>query len=213
MFSGLIEETGIIAGMEEESEGKRLTVRCSKVLVDASIGDSIALDGSCLTVECFGDNYFSAVVSGETLAKTTLGDFRKGRSVNLEAAMRASDRIGGHFVQGHVEGVGRVRELRRGTDGTRLAVVLPEALLLAVVEKGSIALDGISLTVAAVGSNAVEVAVIPGTLERTTMKEWRPGREINVETDIIGRYILSYLEQMQKKTGSLTMKSLKDMGF
>lgn len=213
MFSGLIDETGLVVGFQKCSEGKLLTVRCLKVLEDVAIGDSIAVDGACLTVERFGDDFFSAVISGESLAKTTLGTFRTGRSVNLEAAMRASDRIGGHFVQGHVEGVGRVRELRRGTDGTRLAVVLPEALLLAVVEKGSVALDGISLTVAAVGSNVVEAAVIGGTLERTTMKEWRPGREINVETDIIGRYILSYLEQMRKENGSLTMKSLKDMGF
>jgi len=213
MFSGLIEEIGLVAGLEAGSGGKLLTIECSKVIEDASIGDSIAVDGACLTVEEIGKNSFSAVVSGETLEKTTLGSFRKGRSVNLEAALKASGRIGGHIEQGHVEGVGEVRELRRGPVGTRLSVLLPEETARGCVVKGSIALDGISLTIAALANNTVEAAVIPGTLERTTMKEWRAGRKVNVETDVIGRYVLTYLDRMRKETGNLTMESLKDMGF
>ncbi len=213
MFSGLIQEVGRVDALERRGNETILSVGCALVREGAVPGDSIAVNGVCLTVESFDEHFFTAYVGRETLRLTTLGNLRRGEGVNLEAAVRATDRLGGHVVQGHVEGVGSVREVK--TTGREAAILarIPEELLPAIVSKASIALDGISLTVAELDGSIVRVAVIPGTLERTTMKGWRPGRPLNVETDIIGRYVAAYLGRLQGKGNGLSLEALRKKGF
>jgi riboflavin synthase len=212
MFTGLIAEVGKVARLTGRGREALLEVACSGVLEGARKGDSIAVDGACVTVESLSGGGFSAFLSSETLERTTLGDLRPGGAVNLEAALRPGDRMGGHLVQGHVEGVGRVRTLAPVGQGWRLQVELPDELLKYVVPKGSIALSGISLTVAKLEGRWVEAAVIPATLKATTMSSWSEGTKINVETDLVGRYIVAYLERLRPGRG-LAIDDLTEKGF
>ncbi len=213
MFTGLISETGRVARLRRTGPEGILAVACSAVLDGAQPGDSIAVDGACLTVSELSREGFTAFLSAETLDKTTLGDLRPGDEVNLEPSLRLSDRLGGHLVQGHVEGVGTVASLAPLGQGWRLAVDLPAGLEEAVIPKGSVALAGVSLTVAALSGQRVEVALIPGTLKSTTLGAWRPGRPVNVETDLIGRYVLAYLKGRGKGPGALTIEGLLEKGL
>lgn len=213
MFTGLITETGRVARLRRAGPEGILAVACSAVLEGARPGDSIAVDGACLTVSELSQEGFTAFLSAETLDKTTLGDLHPGDEVNLEPSLRLSDRLGGHLVQGHVEGVGTVAGLTPLGQGWRLAVDLPAGLEEAVIPKGSVALAGVSLTVAALSGQRVEVALIPGTLKGTTLGAWRPGRPVNVETDLIGRYVLAYLKGRGKGPGALTIEGLLEKGL
>ncbi len=213
MFTGLISETGRVARLRRTGPEGILAVACSAVLDGAQPGDSIAVDGACLTVSELSREGFTAFLSAETLDKTTLGDLRPGDEVNLEPSLRLSDRLGGHLVQGHVEGVGTVASLAPLGQGWRLAVDLPPGLEEAVIPKGSVALAGVSLTVAALSGQRLEVALIPGTLKSTTLRAWHPGRLVNVETDLVGRYVLAYLKGRGNGPGALTIEGLLEKGL
>jgi riboflavin synthase len=180
MFTGIVEELGRFRG----ADANRYTFEASLVLGDAAVGDSIAVNGCCLTVVGRGEGWWQADVVDETLVRTTLGQLEPGDPVNLERALRLSDRLGGHLVQGHVDGVGTV-----AVAAPDLAVQSPPELLRYVAEKGSVAVDGVSLTVAAVGDGGFAVAVIPHTASFTTLGRRRPGDRVNVEVDLIARYV------------------------
>ncbi len=212
MFTGLIREIGRVAELQRRGREGFISVTCPDVVADAVHGDSIAVDGACLTVESASKDGFSAFMSAETLDRTTLGDLRAGAAVNLEPALRLSDRLGGHLVQGHVEGVGVVESLSPVGDGWVLAVELPKGLEEGIIPKGSIALAGVSLTVSALSGHRLEVAVIPSTLDGTTLRSWRPGTRVNVELDLLGRYVLTYLKR-RGTPGGLTLEQLIDKGF
>ena len=212
MFTGLIAEIGRTLSLDRRGGEGLLAVACEAVVADARKGDSIAVDGACVTVETFDAQGFTAFLSAETLARTTLGALRPGRAVNLEAALRPGDRLGGHMVQGHVEGVGTVISLKGAGEGATLTVEVPADLAEAVVRKGSIAFAGVSLTVASLTGNRIEVAVIPATLETSTLGSWREGDRVNVETDLVGRYIVAYLKRLRPKR-DLSLEELLDKGF
>jgi len=195
MFTGLVEDTGQLLRVDPKPGGRRLAIRTSLAPAGLALGDSLAVNGICLTVVALGDGVAELEAGAETLSRTTLGEWRPGRELNLERAMRADGRWGGHFVTGHVDGTGRVSGLRADGLQTTLGVTLPEALLATVVEKGSVALDGVSLTVAAIRGATVEVAMIPHTREHTVLGHARPGDRVNVETDMLGKYIVQFLSR------------------
>ncbi len=185
MFTGIVEELGTVA----RRDGARLRIEAEVVTSDAGMGDSIAVNGTCLTVVALGEGWWEADVVDETISRTTLGDLAPGDSVNLERPVRVQDRLGGHLVQGHVDGVGRV--LSPAPD---LRVSVPEGLLRYVVEKGSITIDGVSLTVAAVHREGLSVAIIPHTAEVTTLGRRHPGDAVNLEVDVTAKHVERLLE-------------------
>jgi riboflavin synthase len=189
VFTGIVEEVGDVVAAELRPEGARLRIRAPQLAPLARLGDSIAVSGCCLTVvERDGDVVaFDAVP--ETLSRTTLGGLEAGRRVNLEDSLRAGEPLGGHIVQGHVDGVGEVASREPEGDGARLAVRAPGDLRRFLVEKGSIAVAGVSLTVAALTEDGFEVALIPHTLAVTTLGELNPGDRVNLETDVLARHV------------------------
>lgn len=196
MFTGIVEEIGLIKSFD----GRRLTVECSNVLDGTKIGDSIAIDGCCQTVVSLGTNSFSADVSSETLR--VIKGFKSGVHVNLERALTPQTRMGGHIVQGHVDGCAKYLGNSR--------FELPKELLKYVVYKGSIAIDGVSLTVSKVDGACFEVALIPHTLENTTLKYLKLGDFVNIETDILGRYVEKFLST---QNNNITEDFLRENGF
>jgi riboflavin synthase len=201
MFTGIIECKGILTRVERISGGVRLEVYAPEFGRDMTIGDSIALDGACLTVTKFIRGAFLADVSEETLARTTLGDLRQGGHVNLERAMRLSDRFGGHFVSGHVDGVGTLLMRQKAGNSTVYRFRAPEPVLALLVSKGSITVDGISLTVAEVTADGFTAAVIPHTDETTTLADKPIGAGVNMEGDMLAKYIAA---QVARFTGAST---------
>jgi riboflavin synthase len=190
MFTGIIEEKGAVA---EVSAAGRLKVKATRVLEDTSVGDSIAVMGVCLTVVELDEDAFTVDVMPETLRSSTLGDLRPGSPVNLERAMSAGARFGGHMVNGHVDGVGMVSTLRRESNAVVVAVAAPAGLTRYMVPKGSVALDGISLTLVEVSEGRFTVSVIPHTLDETALSEARPGTRVNIEVDIMAKYVEVFL--------------------
>jgi riboflavin synthase len=200
MFSGIVEEVGRVARIEERGgapggAGRRFWIAAERVLADARVGDSIAVSGCCLTAVAVEPECFAVEAVPETLSRTTLGAWREGAAVNLERALRLDQRIGGHLVQGHVDGVGEVRGVAREGDGQRLALALPEGLARFVAEKGSIAVDGVSLTVAAANGAACEIALIPHTLRATVAHAYAPGTRVNLEVDLVARYLARLFDE------------------
>jgi riboflavin synthase len=195
MFTGLVEETGAIARIEERPQGQRLWIRAARVLGDAAVGDSIAVSGCCLTVVALEPGGFAVETVPETLRRTTLGRLTTGQPVNLERSLRLDQRLGGHLVQGHVDGVGEVRAMTPEGDGTRLALEIPEGLRRFVAEKGSIAVDGVSLTVARVTPSGCEIALIPHTLAHTTAGAYAAGVAVNLEVDLLARYLARLVDE------------------
>jgi riboflavin synthase len=189
MFTGIVEELGHVVGIEDRGDAARLTVRGPLVVKDTRHGESIAVNGVCLTVVTVDDDTFSADVMKETLDRSCLGALREGDPVNLERAATLGSRLGGHLVQGHVDGVGLVtaRELTPNWEVVRIA--LPPGLSRYVVEKGSITVDGVSLTVASVGEREFAVSLIPTTLELTTLGYKQVGAPVNLEVDVIAKYV------------------------
>jgi riboflavin synthase len=192
VFTGIVEELGEVAGLERRGDSALLTVRGPKVTSDAARGDSIAVNGVCLTVTETGDGQFSADVIGETLKHSTLGSLAPGTAVNLERPVRPDGRLGGHIVQGHVDATGTVLARQPGTDWEVVRISVPPDLARYVVYKGSVAVDGISLTVSGLGDSGdcwFEVSLIPETLERTTLGFKPPGAAVNLEVDLIAKYV------------------------
>jgi riboflavin synthase len=185
MFTGLVREVGTVASMEDG----RLVVDAPATAQGVQLGDSIAIDGVCLTVVACDDSSLSFDAVPETLARTALGTLDQGSRVNLEPALRAGDALGGHYVQGHVDGVGAVRSVEPEGEGNRVRFDAPAELLKYIVEKGSIAVQGTSLTVAAVDETGFEVALIPHTLQETTLGELEPEQPVNLETDVLAKYV------------------------
>jgi len=182
VFTGLVREIGTVRSMDD---GKLVL----ETTLDAEPGDSIAIDGVCLTVVEARDGTLAFQAVPETLARTSLGELRAGDGVNLEPALRAGDPLGGHIVQGHVDGVGTVAAVRPDGDGERMRFAVSPGLLRYVVEKGSVAVQGTSLTIAAVDDHGFEVALIPHTLQATTLGALEPGRRVNIEVDVLAKYV------------------------
>ena len=194
MFTGIVEELGEVVGVERLSDSVRFTVAGPVVTSDARHGDSIAVNGVCLTVVTHEDGRFTADVMQETLSRSSLGALEEGSQVNLERAVRLSDRLGGHLVQGHVDGTGKVLSITPGDAWSVVGISLPDGLGRYVVEKGSITVDGVSLTVSAVRDDAFEVSLIPTTLSLTTLGRARVGDPVNLEVDITAKYVEKLLQ-------------------
>ena len=210
MFTGIVEKLGTVVAMESRDRGGSLRVDGGWNFTEIRLGDSLCLNGACLTVSSLDGTTFAADVSAETLNRTNLGSLRPGDQVNLERALRLSDRLGGHLVTGHVDGAGRVREGLREGDSYRFTFEVSEDLSRTLVGKGSVAVDGISLTVSKLERSFFEVYVIPYTLETTTLKWRKPGDRVNIETDIIGKYVEKFLSTERE---GLTVDTLVKSGF
>ena len=188
VFTGIVRELGRVVSAQENGGGVHLRIQAAGTAAAAAPGDSVAVNGCCLTVTAVADGMLAFDAVSETLVRTTLGGLDRGAEVNLEPALRAGEPLGGHFVQGHVDGRGRVAALDREGDGARLRLELGAELLRYCVEKGSIAIDGVSLTIAALRDDGVEIALVPFTLEHTTLARLRAGDEVNVEVDLLAKY-------------------------
>jgi len=210
MFTGIIEGIGTVKSIEKRGAFGRIKVATTLGLEGVKPGDSIAVDGACLTVTEVSNGVFTADLSDETLRVTTLGDLGAGTSVNLELALTFSKPLGGHLVTGHIDGVGAIRRKVKKGDSMDLEVALPEALRSQVVKKGSVAIDGVSLTVAEVTPDGVSIAVIPHTLKKTTLISKPEGAHVNIETDIIGKYVEKYFLSAKK---GVTEGFLEEHGF
>jgi riboflavin synthase len=186
MFTGIVRERGRIELLEEATEGLRLEIAAPETAAQLSVGDSVSISGACLTATAVANGTFSVTAVQETLSRTSLGGLAAGDEVNLETAARVGDPLGGHFVQGHVDGLGRVEAV--GGDG-RVWVEAPPEILRYCVEKGSIAVDGVSLTISGLRDGTFEVALIPHTLEVTTLGALQPGDEVNLEVDVLAKYV------------------------
>lgn len=193
MFTGIVEEMGTLVSSEPAVGGSRLVFKAETVVEGTAIGDSISVNGCCLTVVDLGPGWWAADAVPETLARSNLGSLQPGERVNLERSISLGSRLGGHLVQGHVDAVAAVLSRTAEGQGARLAVGLPEEIAPLVAEKGSIALDGVSLTVAAASRDRFEVALIPETLERTTLGEAAPGSLVNLEADLLARQLARLL--------------------
>jgi riboflavin synthase len=188
VFTGLVADLGTVTAVDATSDGVRLNVKTS-LAAELSEGDSVAVNGVCLTATAIADGVFAADVMHESLRRSSLAEVSEGSSVNLELPLRASDRLGGHVVQGHVDGVAVVRDTREDGFARVVTFDAPPELLRYVVEKGSIAVDGVSLTVSAIDETSFSVALIPETLERTTLGTAEPGRPVNLEVDVLAKYV------------------------
>lgn len=214
MFTGLIEDLGTLREIHTGADQAVLTVGSALPMADLTIGESIAINGVCLTVTRFAVGAFCADISPETLACTTLGRLDPGARVNLERALRLSDRLGGHLVTGHVDGLARIVERRQEGNAWRFRFQCDAALCGQLVDKGSVAVDGISLTVNQVKGDSFTLAVIPHTLAMTTLQERKVGDEVNIETDLIGKYVARFLSQDSRgKQPGVTMETLAKHGF
>ncbi len=213
MFTGIIEELGVIRRITSARAGARLEVSAHTVLSDAKLGDSIAVNGVCLTVVAQGTDWFAADVSAETLRRTSLKQAAAGTRVNLERAMAANGRFGGHIVQGHVDGTGEFQEARPSGDGWVLRIGFPPELARYIVEKGSITVDGISLTVAALGETWFEIAVIPHTWKVTNLSTLARAATVNLEVDIIAKYVERMMAHFAEPKSKLTLETLSELGY
>ncbi|SVB13868.1 uncharacterized protein METZ01_LOCUS166722, partial [marine metagenome] len=191
VFTGIVEEVGVVAKISDNA----MTIRASKVLEGVKLGDSIAVNGACLTAVEFSQSEFSVDLSPETMRRTSLGQLSVGGPVNLERALLASDRMGGHIVQGHVDGTGRVMSIKPDGDSIIFRIRVPKRLDHYIVEKGFVAVDGISLTVVKRGASSFTLAVIPYTLENTSLSAVLVGDQVNLEADILAKYVESLLNR------------------
>ena len=216
MFTGIVEEKGIIRSPNINGSSGTIRIEARKVLEGTSIGDSIAVNGICLTVTSMGDGFFTADVMAETVRRSSLGILSQGSEVNLERAMAANGRFGGHIVSGHIDGTGTVRSLVREENAIWVTIETPPEILKYIVHKGSICIDGISLTVASVGSDNFKVSVIPHTGSETTLLSKRPGSPVNLENDIIAKYVerlMNYKEEENNISSGITMEMLAELGI
>ena len=195
MFTGIVRELGRVVSAEASGGGLALVVEAPETVAALATGDSISVNGVCLTAEEVGDGRVSLHAVPETLARSTFGDLAAGDAVNLEPALRAGEPLGGHYVQGHVDAVGRIQSVEAEGDGLRVFVEAPPDVLRYLVEKGSVTVDGVSLTVAELSDDAFAVALVPHTLEATTLSALQPGRKVNLEVDVLAKYVERLLQQ------------------
>ena len=215
MFTGIIEEIGTVEKIQRGRHSAVLTIRANKVLEDTKQGDSIAVNGICLTVtELFGD-FFMADVMHETVSRSSLAGLKYGMRVNLERAMPMNGRFGGHIVSGHVDGTGKIIDIRQDDNAVWYSIQADRDIMRQIVEKGSITIDGISLTVAKVGEDNFSVSIIPHTAAQTTLKEKKVGEVVNLETDLIGKYVEKLLNPInaQSEKSRVTREFLLQHGF
>lgn len=194
MFTGIIEEKGTLHRLDSGGEWGKLTIGARKVLSGTRIGDSIAVNGVCLTVTSMGTDSFTADVMAETMRRTNLGSLKQGEPVNLERAMAADGRFGGHIVSGHIDGTGVVKEQRREGNAVWVTIEAPPKIMALIMEKGSVTIDGVSLTAASVKGGSFQVSVIPHTGAETTLLSGKTGRKVNLENDIVGKYVQKLME-------------------
>ena len=215
MFSGIIETVGAIRALKKDAKGARISIDAPGVLGGVGLGDSIALNGVCVTVVDFDERRFEADLSVETLRRTNLGALAVGDRCNLERAMALGERLGGHLVSGHVDGVGKIRSRKNEGDSIWLTFEAPVEVMRYVVYKGSIAVDGISLTVAACDNETFSVSIIPHTSEQTTLTEKKDGAAVNLEADLIGKYVEKLLmpHAESRSQGGVTMEKLREQGY
>lgn len=215
MFSGIIEEIGKIRDIKKGVKSNNIAVSAKKIFTDLKEGDSISIDGACMTVSILKENEFSVDASFETLNITTLADLKKGDSVNLERAIRFSDRIGGHLVTGHVDGVGSILKKKEVGEAIALTISAPPQILRYTIIKGSIAVDGVSLTINEVGNSSITVMLIPYTIKMTTLGSKKIGEKVNLENDLIGKYIEAFLINGNRERNKYTidMEFIREHGF
>ena len=223
MFTGIIEETGKVEAVAKGSNSAVITIAAVKVLEDTKIGDSIAVNGVCLTVTSISGRKFSADVMAETLRRSSLGSLKHGSMVNLERAMAANGRFGGHIVSGHIDGVGVISSFEKEDNAVWVEIETPAKILRYIVEKGSITIDGISLTVAKLTDSSFAVSVIPHTGEERTLLNRNPGDIVNLENDIVGKYVERLMNfktddrdnksEERNNSDSITMNFLNENGF
>ena len=212
MFTGLIEEIGRVEKIRESGNGISMRIGCSKVLEDLNLKDSISINGVCLTVVGINDKYFDVDIVEETMTRSNINTYTTGYKVNLERALLLSQRLGGHMVQGHVDGTALIKSQEMIENGTILTAEIPPELKEFVVEKGSVSLDGISLTVASIIDSELRVALIPHTLNSTTIGEKKSGDLLNVEVDILAKYAKKMLSGTNGDKG-MSLDHLEEMGF
>lgn len=210
MFSGIVVEKGKILGISKRSDSSQLVIGCKKVLEGLKIGDSVSVSGVCLTATAVTAEHFKADAVAETLSKTAIGKLREGSHVNLEPSLKLSDVVGGHLVTGHVDCTALIERIEKGKDSKVFYIKPPEEFLDEIVPRGSVSLDGVSLTVASVEGRTFKVALIPHTLEVTTLGERKEGDYFNLETDIIAKYVK---RMMRAAKGNVTEDLLKKTGF
>ena len=189
MFTGIVRELGIVITARDRGGARALVVRAPNTASTTSVGDSVAVNGCCLSAETIAGGELTFHAVSETLARTTLGRLDEGDRVNVEGALRAGEPLGGHYVQGHVDGVGRVQSVEAEGEGLRVFVEASDDILRYCVEKGSVTVDGVSLTVAELADDAFAVALVPHTVETTTLSELEPGRAVNIEADVLAKYV------------------------
>lgn len=219
MFTGIIEEIGTVKSIKS----KAITIKADKIFEDLKLGDSVAVNGTCLTVSSFSNKIFNADITSETLNRTNLGDLKSGFKVNLERALTLNGRLGGHIVSGHVDGIGIIKNIYRNSKDIILTVEVPFDLMKYIIEKGSVAVDGISLTIAEVNKNNFSIALIPHTFKETSLYYKKEGDKVNIENDIIGKYVEKLLffnntnnnEEIKNKStnSNINMEFLIKNGF
>jgi len=212
LFTGLVTEIGTVQSTSRTSSGQRLVVRAPGTASETALGDSVDINGACQTVMNISGDTFSVDTIPETLKKTTLGELKVGSRVNLEQAVKASDRLGGHIISGHIDCVGTVVRARKLPTVIELKVSFPSEFTDLIVPQGSVALDGVSLTVAALNQNEFTVAIIPTTWEMTTLSDLKSGSRINLEFDIMGKYIVNYL-RCRNATSGIDENKLRELGY
>lgn len=212
MFTGIIEEVGTVKEIQRNGSNSFIRIQAKKILSDVHLGDSIAVNGVCLTVTRYDGSIFQADVMNETLSRSSLGSLRTGSFVNLERAMSANGRFGGHIVSGHIDGTGRITNIKNDGIATWYTISADAGIMRYIVEKGSIAIDGISLTVAKVSDNDFSVSIIPHTSEQTILSTKKIGDVVNLENDIIGKYV-EKLMNPTKSESTIDMAFLAERGF
>lgn len=213
MFTGIVEEIGTVKSIHMTGKSGTVTIKAKKVLEGTKVGDSIAVNGICLTVTSMTDNGFEADVMAETVRRSSLSECRGNDEVNLERAMAADGRFGGHIVSGHIDGTGTITSLSREENAVWVTISADARIIRYIVEKGSICIDGISLTVAKVNHDNFSVSVIPHTAGQTTLLKKRAGDIVNLENDIVGKYVERFLGVEQNKSDGITMEMLSKYGF
>ena len=213
MFTGIIEDKGRFLRVEYQGQKKRLTLELPMNLTEVQLGDSININGVCLTIVEKRGQTIQLDLSPETLQKTVLGGLKEGDKVNLERALRLTDRLGGHIVTGHIDGIGIIVEKRKEMDFLNFKIRIPKSISKYVVQKGSIAIDGVSLTVNESQGEDIQLSLIPYTLEKTTLMDKKVGDQVNLETDVLGKYVEKLLDREDRKSKDATFSFLKEHGF